>query len=190
MSQHDTQQTGSRGAETKALFFGRFQPFHLGHLKVLEWILTRFDKVLILIGMADESFTPRNPFTAIERATMIKLAVRLINIDEKRVEIATMPTLPVGVASAYTVYYMTTGFDTVVTGNHVIAEAFSAAGFKVLRPPLYERKRLQGEHIRRLMADGDPSWRNLVPEPVAEYIDAINGVERVKTIYKGLGTTR
>ncbi len=155
-------------------------------MRVVEWILSRFDRILILIGMADESYTPRNPFTAEERATMIELALREAGIDASRVLISTMPTLPVGVASAFTVYYWSVGFEAVVTGNHVIAEAFRAAGFQVINPPMYDRDRLQGNKIRKLMAEGNDAWRSLVPQRVANFIDTINGVERVRRIYMGL----
>ncbi len=168
----------------RALFYGRFQPFHLGHLRLLEWILQRFDKTLILIGMADESYTPRNPFTADERAEMIEIALETTDIDLSRVDIATMPTLPIGKASAYLVKHYSPGFDIVVTNNVVIGRAFRDAGFRVLKPPFFEREKLQGKIIRELMAKNDPRWRTLVPKPVADYIEEIKGVERIQEILK------
>ncbi len=173
------------GRPLRALFFGRFQPFHLGHLRVVEWSLERFDELLILVGMAEESHTPRNPFTARERVEMIRLALSEAGADPARLHVATMPSLPVGAASAHLVYSYTEGFDAVVTNNRIIARAFADAGFRVVRPPLYDRERLQGSRIRELMARGDPEWRRLVPPAVAEYIDSIGGAERVRDIYAG-----
>ncbi|MEM3478355.1 MAG: adenylyltransferase/cytidyltransferase family protein, partial [Archaeoglobaceae archaeon] len=37
--------------QKRALIFGRFQPFHLGHLEVIKWALKSFDELVLLIGM-------------------------------------------------------------------------------------------------------------------------------------------
>ncbi|MCC6039339.1 MAG: hypothetical protein LM565_00760, partial [Thermofilum sp.] len=50
--------------------------------------------------------------------------------------------------------------------------------------PLIDRSRLSGTYVRSLMAKGDESWRELVPKPVAEVIDAIDGEKRVQRIYQ------
>jgi cytidyltransferase-like protein len=40
-----------------AIFVGRFQPFHKGHLKAIRWILKREKEIFIVIGSSQESFT-------------------------------------------------------------------------------------------------------------------------------------
>lgn len=61
-----------------ALFVGRFQPFHNGHLDVIKEIINDpgIDKVKIAIGSSQESFTQRNPFTFEERRLMIERHIR------------------------------------------------------------------------------------------------------------------
>jgi bifunctional NMN adenylyltransferase/nudix hydrolase len=54
-----------------AVFIGRFQPFHNGHLAVVERALERANKILILIGSSDGPRTVKNPFTFEERRDMI-----------------------------------------------------------------------------------------------------------------------
>lgn len=54
------------------VFIGRFQPFHQGHLYVVNTALQHADKVLLLIGSANAPRTPKNPFTFAERAQMIQ----------------------------------------------------------------------------------------------------------------------
>jgi bifunctional NMN adenylyltransferase/nudix hydrolase len=54
-----------------AVFIGRFQPFHNGHLAVVERALERAEKILILIGSSDGPRTVKNPFTFEERRDMI-----------------------------------------------------------------------------------------------------------------------
>ena len=102
-----------------------------------------------------------------------------------RVTVATIPTLPVGRASAFLVKHYTPGFDVVVTGNPAIAKAFADAGFRVVKPPSFNRELYQGRRVRELMARGDPQWKRLVPSSVAAYIESIGGVERVRVIMQG-----
>jgi bifunctional NMN adenylyltransferase/nudix hydrolase len=55
-----------------AVFIGRFQIFHNGHLHVIEEALQKARTVLIIIGSANEARKPdRLPFTADERREMI-----------------------------------------------------------------------------------------------------------------------
>lgn len=65
--------TGGRTASFDlAVFVGRFQPFHLGHLRVVEQALASAERVLVIVGSADAARRPDTaPFTAGERAAMI-----------------------------------------------------------------------------------------------------------------------
>lgn len=54
-----------------AVFIGRFQPFHDGHLKVLREAQQVADRVLILVGSSNRARDTRNPFTYEERKAMI-----------------------------------------------------------------------------------------------------------------------
>ena len=53
------------------MIIGRFQPFHLGHSIILEKALDQCDKVVVVIGSAQESRTPINPLSAAEREQLI-----------------------------------------------------------------------------------------------------------------------
>lgn len=54
-----------------AVYIGRFQPFHNGHLNVVKQALSIADRVLILVGSSNSARTVRNPFTYEERREMI-----------------------------------------------------------------------------------------------------------------------
>lgn len=58
-----------------AVFIGRFQPFHNGHLAVINEALGLATKVAIIIGSANAPRTFRNPFTVAERIEMIRGAI-------------------------------------------------------------------------------------------------------------------
>lgn len=55
-----------------AVFIGRFQPFHNGHLQVVHHGLTQADKLILLIGSAWQARNPRNPWSHTEREEMIR----------------------------------------------------------------------------------------------------------------------
>lgn len=54
------------------LICGRFQTFHIGHESLVQTGLNLCDRVLILIGSAQESGTERNPYDINTRTDMLK----------------------------------------------------------------------------------------------------------------------
>ena len=56
----------------RALFIGRFQPFHNAHLADVRDILKKADEIVIGIGSSQEKTTKDNPFSYNERKAMIK----------------------------------------------------------------------------------------------------------------------
>lgn len=54
------------------LICGRFQTFHIGHESLVETGLRMCDRVLILIGSAQEAGTERNPYDINTRTDMLK----------------------------------------------------------------------------------------------------------------------
>lgn len=61
---------------TLAVFIGRFQPFHIGHLDVVESALARADSLLILVGSSYRPRSWKNPFTYTERVSFIREATQ------------------------------------------------------------------------------------------------------------------
>lgn len=53
------------------VFIGRFQPFHRGHESVARYALEHADRLIVLLGSSGQPRTPKNPFTAAERRTLI-----------------------------------------------------------------------------------------------------------------------
>ncbi|MHB1665922.1 bifunctional nicotinamide-nucleotide adenylyltransferase/Nudix hydroxylase [Thiomonas sp.] len=54
------------------VFIGRFQPFHNSHAAIVRTALQKASHVLVLIGSANITRSPRNPFIAREREVMIR----------------------------------------------------------------------------------------------------------------------
>jgi bifunctional NMN adenylyltransferase/nudix hydrolase len=63
------------------VFIGRFQPLHHGHLSVIRDALRQADHLVVLVGSANEARSVRNPFTAAERAEMIRACLAADDIE-------------------------------------------------------------------------------------------------------------
>lgn len=55
-----------------AVFIGRMQPLHHGHIRNINKALEVAEHVLVIVGSANQPRTPRNPFTVAERTEMVK----------------------------------------------------------------------------------------------------------------------
>ena len=75
----------------RGLYVGRFQPFHLGHLCAIKATLKEVDEIVIVIGSAQYSHKPNNPFTAGERLVMIRQALQEAKVDYSKLWIVPVP---------------------------------------------------------------------------------------------------
>jgi len=163
---------------SRALYLGRFQPYHLGHHKLISDILGEVDELVIGIGSSQHSHIKRNPFTAGERITMITSS-----LWEYENPIYTIPIFDINRHAIWVshVRSMTPNFTVVYTNNPLITMLFRESGFEVRNIPLYNRKECSGSEIRRRMIDGD-DWQSLVTQQVVNVIEEVNGVERVREV--------
>lgn len=67
-----------------AVFIGRFQPFHNGHLEIVKTALDKAKNLIIVIGSSRASRTIKNPWTFEERVAMIRAS--LPDVAQSRVE--------------------------------------------------------------------------------------------------------
>lgn len=166
-----------------SLVVGRFQPLHKGHMDVIRKCAEESEHLTIGIGSAQYSHTPENPFTAGERYMMINKTLRDKGIDNYSiVPIEDLNRYPVWVSH---VVSLVPPFKRVYSNNPLTRRLFQEAGFEVRASPLYNREIFSGTEIRRRIVNNE-EWRSLVPSPVADVIDAIDGVERLKQISSGV----
>ena len=119
----------------EALFIGRFQPFHKGHLKVIKNILKKYDKVVIGIGSSQYKNTSDNPFNISERKEMIKRSLHEENIDNyETIEIPDIHNPPKWVDHVLSIY---SDFDIVITNNSFTKKLFKEKNIKVDNTPIF-----------------------------------------------------
>jgi nicotinamide-nucleotide adenylyltransferase len=163
----------------KALFIGRFQPFHKGHLKSIQYILKRYDEIIIGIGSSQYSHTVDNPFTSDERIEMIKLTLKSKNITNfKIILIPDIHNPPKWVDHILEIY---SDFDVVVTNSNLTKQLFLDKGCKVIETPVYSKEKYSGRVIRNKIAK-NKDWKDCVPSEVVDIIKKIDGVNRIKNL--------
>ncbi|MCS7139223.1 MAG: nicotinamide-nucleotide adenylyltransferase [Candidatus Nezhaarchaeota archaeon] len=165
-----------------ALYVGRFQPYHLGHLAATKWILERESKLIIGVGSAQYSHTLENPFTVGERIEMILATLAEEGILDRCIVIP-IPDIGQHALWVQLVKQYCPPFSRVYTNSPLTRRLFIEAGIEVREIPMFERERYDATHIRKLMAE-DGDWESYVPKPVAEVIKRIKGVERIKDLLK------
>jgi nicotinamide-nucleotide adenylyltransferase len=160
----------------KGLFVGRFQPFHLGHLKALKWVLERCEKVTVVVGSSQESFTKRNPFTYEERKRMIKKSLEDEGVAEESYDV--IGTQDVFDCERWVKSIMEKSkFDVVFTTSSWVKQCFDLSRISVEEHPMF--RRYSGRKVRKMMEE-DEDWKNLVPNGSLEIIKKINVEERLK----------
>lgn len=167
---------------TTGLFIGRFQPFHNGHLATVMYALKSVDTLVIVVGSAQKSHEPRNPFTAGERVAMIKAALDAErDIDMKRIMVVSVPDVEVHSLWTQQVDMLVPRYDVVYANDPFTLLLFRERGIRAVEAPLVKREQLSATEIRKRMVSGG-NWQELVPAPVAKVIDSIGGVERVRAV--------
>jgi len=147
-----------------ALFVGRFQPLHIGHVKLIKWILEKYDKVIIVIGSSQESSTEKNPFTTEERREMINKTLKSENIE--KYEIIEIPDVHDDEAWVKSILEKAK-FDTVFTMNSWVKRCFERFSIPVKEHPKFGDVSASG--IRKRMGERK-EWEHLVPKEVAKIV--------------------
>lgn len=66
----------SADEKKRGVMVTRAQPFHKGHLEIIEKVIDNYDEVIIVIACAEESFTDRNPLTAGQRMEIVTESIK------------------------------------------------------------------------------------------------------------------
>ena len=172
-------ESGNYKGEMRALYIGRFQPYHLGHHYVIKEIASDADEVIICIGSAQKSHELDNPFTAGERYMMISKSLR----DDGIFNFYIVPILDVNWNAVWVshVESLIPPVDVVFTNNPLIERLFEERSYEVRAPLLFNRKEYSGSEIRRRILNNE-SWEGLVPKAVVEVVKEIDGIKRMENL--------
>ena len=157
------------------LLTGRFQPFHLGHLSAVKQALSQVDKLYIAIGSSQFHHEEYNPFTAEERAEMIRLALEENGLAGQ-CEIFTVPDINNNDQWTDHVRKIVPSFKAVFVGNNgLVKELFEKEGKSPVMEVRHEVN-ISATKIRCAILRG-LDWEKYLNPAGASYIKSINGTE-------------
>jgi len=165
----------------KALFIGRFQPFHNGHLLVLQYISKQYDEIIIGIGSSQEKDTIENPFSKEERALMITASLDAAGI--RNYQVVAIPDIHDPPHWVSHVRSIISDFDVVLTNNPFTRKLFSEKGYVVKGTSYFDREHYSGKEIRKRIIQ-NKQWEKFIPTAVAQVVNQVNGVQRIRSISK------
>ncbi len=149
-----------------ALVIGRFQPFHLGHLKAIRKILQENDSVLLLIGSSQFSRTAENPFTYEERKGMILDCLKQEGLM-KRVKIIPLRDENDHEKWVEKVAGNAFGASALYSGNELVRKLLGAK-FEVRT--MESDVEISGTQIREMIKEGKERWKGYVPVEISNYL--------------------
>ena len=167
----------------RAVFIGRFQPFHYGHLYAIKTILGEVNELILVVGSAQMSHEYNNPFTAGERIEMIQSALDAEKIDRYRYMIIPIIDAPAHRVWVSQVESQIPRFDVVYSNQSLTRRLLIEAGYEVRGIKLYERGKFEATEIRRRILNGE-DWQDLVPIEVHKIVIEIDGENRIRDLNK------
>ena len=167
----------------RALYLGRFNPPHKGHIYALEYILNQpdIDEIIILIGSGEKAYSLKNPFTGGERYEMVVTMVKEhFNYDQ--FYISAIPDINRNTIWPANVIDLVPSFDVIFTNNSLVQELFTDLSKKEVREiPLNKREELSGKIIREKMIKGE-NWQQTIPDELLPLIEKYQGIKRIQSL--------
>ncbi len=171
----------------RGMIHGRFQPFHLGHLKYLRGAAERSDEVFVGITSPDptrilpEESDPlrhlpeSNPWTYVERLLMVKSAALDLGLDLARVHVIPFPVNEPELWPVYVPEGVTQYIRLFSEWGGTKLDRLRAAGYEVIVLDEEAEKDVSGAEVRAALREGR-DWKSLVPPGVAQVILSLERV--------------
>ena len=162
---------------SRALFIGRFQPFHNGHLHVAKGISKKFDEIIVGIGSSQGKNTEENPFSFNERKQMVSKTLKSNKIKSFRI----YPVPDLYNDYKWTNYIIDNlpKFEVAYSGNPWTIRCFKKHKIKCRKIKLF--KGISSTKIRESIKN-NKNWEKFVPKEIFVEIKKINGDKRIKKI--------
>lgn len=157
-----------------AVFVGRFQPFHLGHFRVVEEYREEFESFSLVMGSASKSRTPENPLTAEERKRIIRSCFPDIHIIELEDEGSTEEDNRRWAEKLEE----ETGADVVISQNELVKRLVQEyTDMELVEQELYDPELFSATEIRKRVREGG-DWEELVHDCAIRNIKECQGILR------------
>lgn len=149
----------------KALFIGRFQPLHLGHLKAIDYLSKKYPRLTIAIGSSNKR-DEDNPISANDRLMLLRLATKRYNnlkftflADDSSNRLWTTKVKRRFDPKKYVICSM----------NPLVNSLLKKAGYKFDTLGYSQRYLLEGKKIRRLIRQ-NKSYSKRIPKEIQRWM--------------------
>lgn len=167
-----------RNSPTVGVYWGRFNPPHKGHLRVIRR-LRKDGPLVVAIGSSERENERADPFSGAERKAMMEAYLRETGIRDVRVV-----TVKDGRSESWAV-------DNLVRKCHpdrlyLSTERNTLADLAQERVHVVRFPRtgsVSSTRIRDAIASGRESWKRLTGKSVARMIEELDGVRRIQVAY-------
>lgn len=172
------------------LYIGRFQPFHNGHLRLVEDALTKCQTLVIGVGSTNRPYSEKNPFLYFERVSMILESVS----DRSRifpVPLSDFPHSDIAWAEQVKSIMSNNGFkDWGIYGYEKDASSFYLGLFPGHELHIYtgEVLKINATDIREQLFKNPADVQAVapsVPKGTLEVLNRLNLTERIQLIRQG-----
>ena len=173
-----------------ALYIGRFQPFHNGHLQVIKNILKDNERVIIVIGSAEKNFLPQDPMTAGERHMLIDAALKEAKIPGDKYCIVSIRNVNNYALWVNHINIYVPEYTRLYTGSPIVRACFEGKYSKAHRkakigPEIITLDRnllpISATEVRQAILH-DENWQALVPPSTATLLEKWEIPQRLKTV--------
>jgi nicotinamide-nucleotide adenylyltransferase len=167
----------------RALYIGRFQPFHLGHLDCLKQILElkKYSEILIGIGSSNQELTKKNPFSFYERQEMLNEAVKLLRKEYSKIKFSIYPIPDFGNNQKWVDYILKNlpHFEAVFTGNINTEKCF----FHIKKVIILKiNKNIKATQIRKLLLEKNNLWQKMTTTETKNFLVNLKAEKRIVEI--------
>lgn len=149
-----------------ALYIGRFQPFHLGHLDAIKQISKECSKIIIVIGSAQYSRTKENPFSFNERKDIIEIVLK-----KEKINYVIYPLDDIHDFSNWVTHVKKNIplFDKVYSNNPLVKKLFEEKIFKVKSFKL--NIDISAEKIRQMIKENNNEWKKYIHKDLIGFME-------------------
>ena len=174
---------GRRGGEQRAkkgfgIYWGRFNPPHEGHLKVIRRFASDWT-VTVVVGSAERRNTSTDPFSGPERKRMLEEF-----LHERGIRGVRVVTLRDGPSESWAIDQLLKRWRPDVLFLSTEKTTLAALAEPRVRVVRFRRSgSISSTRIRDAIARGDPSWKDLTGSSVARLITKWHGLRRIREAY-------
>lgn len=174
----------------RGLYPGRFQPFHIGHVRVVASILDLFPFVSLNIGVADwqGSLNKSLFLKGIEAKSVVDatLSDTGISLGVLQVPISPGESLETTIArfvKQQDIQIIFSGSDTTLEAcGRLVREGLKLTVVRIID----KEEGIRGTNLRRMILEGSSEWRRYMTKSAANILESFNPRQRLIDLSDGI----